>query len=276
MESIPNKEILEQMMSDFGSMGKVAAELGRSYSTVRAWFNKFNLDRPLSSRNIFHELRETEMSAIQKSIVLGSILGDGCLHIPKHSKNAILTIKHCEKQRGYLKWKYQMLRPFSRGIYRTTEPGPAEICGVKSYDSGSFATYTMAHPNLTEFYYKYYKNRIKSVHKSIIEDLDLVALAVWVADDGTFYTDKKFTGVFHGKICTNNFTYDDVVILSAALGKFYNDSIKIYPHNKEKTQFVLKMTNSNAVRLMINSIKEILPKCIHYKLDPQRLYAKLL
>jgi len=272
---IPERDILEKLMLEFGSMGKVAVQLSKPYGTVRAWFNKYKLDRPKSNRTIFHEIRNTDFSDIQKSIILGSILGDGGLVIPKHGKNAKLTIKHCTKQKEYLIWKKEILNPFSRPIYQTSEEGEVNICGIPSYSTGSFVAYTVSHPTLTEFYSKYYINGKKKVDKSIIEDLDLLALSILLADDGSFYTNSKFRGVCHGKICTNSFSYEDQLLLMQAVKKFYGDSgISIIPYNHDKTQFVIKLTNSKATSNLLYQVREILPKCIHYKLDPQRLHAE--
>jgi hypothetical protein len=274
---IPDKEILNKLMLDLGSMGKVAAYLNKPYGTIRTWFNKYKLNRPISNRNIFHELRDTDFSDKQKSVILGSILGDGGLVIPKHGKNAKLTIKHCTKQKQYLLWKKKLLDPFSRPLYQSSEECETKICGIKTHDTGSFVAYTMCHPTLTKFYDKYYLNGKKKVDKSIIDELDLLSLAILLADDGSFYTNKQFNNVCHGKICTNSFSYDDQLLLVEAIKKFYGDKgIKVIPHNKEKSQFVIKLTNSYATSRLLYSIRLILPECIHYKLDPQRLHAKPL
>ncbi len=276
-KEIPNKELLKSLMDELGSMGKVAVYLGRSYGTVRAWYNKYKLNRPESNRTVYHELRNVDFSIIQKSVVLGSILGDGGLHIPKKGKNALLYIKHCSKQKPYLIWKKELLDPFSRPVYKTSDPGIVYINGVQTHDSGSFATYTISHPTLTEFYEKFYHGGKKGVHESVIENLDLLALSIWLSDDGSFYSDSRFNGVCGGKICTNSFSYKEQLILVEAVKKFYgNDGINIIPHNKDKTQYVIKFTNSENTSMMLKSIREVLPECIHYKLDPQRLHAKPL
>lgn len=274
---IPDKKILEKLMMELGSMGKVAVELGKPYGTVRAWFNKYKLDRPKSCKTVFHELRSLDFSDKQKSVVLGSILGDGGLCIPKRGKNAKLMIKHCTKQKQYLIWKKKLLDPFSRPVYKTSDPGPVNICGINSYSSGSFATYTIVHPTLTGFYSKYYVDGKKKVHESVIEDLDMLSLAIWAADDGSFYSNKEFKNIVHGKFCTNSFTFDDQLILVEALKRFYGEhGINVILHHREKKQFVIKLTNSEATSKLLCNIRNLLPECIHYKLDPQRLHAKPL
>jgi hypothetical protein len=52
-----------------------------------------------------HKLKlfnQISLSDCCKSIILGSILGDGCLKIYKGYKNARLSIRHSEIQRDYL------------------------------------------------------------------------------------------------------------------------------------------------------------------------------
>jgi hypothetical protein len=133
----------------------------------------------------------------------------------------------------------------------------------------------MCHPTLTDFFIKYYVSGKKRIHGDIIQDLDLLSLSIWIADDGSFYSDRKYRNIVGGKICTNSFLYDEQKILSAALKNFFNGHIGIIPANNVENQFMLKLSGSKEVSNLLKTIKHVLPKCIHYKLDPQRLYAEL-
>lgn len=273
-KSIPPKEELKKLMDELGSMGKVASEIGRPYGTVRAWFNKYKLERPKNCRHIYHELRNTPMSNVHKSVLIGSVLGDGGLVIPRRSKNAKLYIKHCTKQKPYLNWKKKMLDPFSRPIYQSSEPGDVVINGVSTVSTGSFTCYTIAHPDITEMYDKYYVKGQKRVSGDVIDRLDLLGLSIWLADDGSFYSDKKCTNVLGGKVCTNSFHYEEQKILKKALSKFFAGHIGIIPV-KGRDEFMLKLTGSKEVGHLLEMVRNVLPKAIHYKLDPQRLHVKL-
>lgn len=277
MNKIENysKETLEELMASLGSMGKVATTLSLPYGTVRTWFNKYGLYRPESCRHIFHELRNTPMSDVHKSVILGSILGDGGLQLPKHSKNVKLAIKHCLKQKGYLEWKKRLLDPFSRPIYKVTDPGIISICGKEVYNTGSFATYTMCHPDITTFFKDYYVSNKKKVNIKVIDTLDLLAVSIWIADDGSFYSHKKWNNIIGGHICTNSFTYEDQLILKKALSKFFSGNITILPTGSNG-QFSIKLSGSKSLDKFLTDIRGVLPECIHYKLDPQRLYARPL
>jgi len=56
------------------------------------------------------------LTQLQKSVVVGSILGDGYLRIIKGRKNAFLEINHSEKQKDYVDWKYKILEDFSGSV----------------------------------------------------------------------------------------------------------------------------------------------------------------
>jgi len=46
----------------------------------------------------------------QKSIIIGSILGDGYLRIVPGRKNAFLEINHSISEKDYVDWKHQELK----------------------------------------------------------------------------------------------------------------------------------------------------------------------
>ena len=46
----------------------------------------------------------------QKSLIIGSILGDGYVRIIKGRRNAFLEINHSAKMKEYVDWKYEILK----------------------------------------------------------------------------------------------------------------------------------------------------------------------
>ena len=76
-----NKEEFIEVYNRLGSIGKTAAHYGKAFNTIRYWCKEYNLEIQPSCMTIFKEIRETPMSNEQKSIVLGSALGDGCLKL---------------------------------------------------------------------------------------------------------------------------------------------------------------------------------------------------
>lgn len=268
---IYDKNYLEQLLLEYGTVGKVAVCLNKPYSTVYAWYKKFDISLPPSCMTIYEELRSIDLSSIHKSVILGSILGDGCLIKQKSSKNARLQIGHCTKQLGYLKWKQSLLNPFCK-----TDPILAEHTGEKvinsklSFSSGYYILNTIAHPGITDYYLKYYFGGKKRVHVDVINDLDELALAIWLADDGSFTFRKECKYSLRASIATCSFYKDELELLVLALSKFYSGNITIDKRN------ILCMSDTYHIDKLLNTIVGILPESIHYKLAPQRLHVKPL
>ncbi len=271
-----DKDNFIEVYNRLGSIGKTAAHFGRAYSTVRYWCKKYNLDIQPSCMTLFQEIRETPMTNEQKSIILGSVLGDGCLKLAPHSKNARLTLGHSVTQLEYLKWKRDKLVPFSRKIVLDQKAKTKIISGRKANSKDFYKFFTIAHPDVTDFHKRYVIDGKKRVSKDIINELDLIALAIWFADDGSVYVDKR-NNVPTCSIATNSFTYKEQVILVETLRKFFFGTIKIdVQGNTERDDLYIRMYRTEKIKEFLSSISSILPECIHYKLHLQRLGVKPL
>lgn len=269
-----SEQNLKKLLDEKGSVGNVSAFLGIPYSTVYAWYKGYKITLPPSCMTIYDELRETPLSAQQKSVVLGSVLGDGSLRKNKRAKNVRLQIGHSDLQLDYLKWKKDLLAPFAIRLTRVEEPGPKIISGVQSYSNGYTLLNTIVHSDITKYYNKYCFYGKKRVHPDLIQELDPLALAIWLADDGSFSLRKDCIYSLRGSIATDCFTYKEHLILRDALSKFFNGTITI--GNVGTDQHRIYLSGTEAVDSLLDLITPILPSSIHYKLVPQRLSAKPL
>jgi hypothetical protein len=268
------KQELETMYKVYGSIGKVAAFLNKSYSTVRHWYHINNIETQVSCMNMFHEIRNTPMSNYQKSVVLGSLLGDGNLRLAPHSKNAILRIGHCEKQLNYLLWKNKILKPFSRNVVLDQREKIKFIKDVVCHSTNFYKFNTIAHPDITTTYKQYVKDHKKTVNNAIVDELDPISLAIWFADDGSVVLDKR-TNALTCSIATNSFSYKEQLILIGALQKFFDGTIQIAKQgNKDRDDVYLRLFNTKSIIKFLNPMLDILPECIHYKFNPQRLMCE--
>ena len=125
------------------------------------------------------------LTEIQKSIVTGSILGDGYLRIIPGRTNAILEINHSIKQKDYVDWLFQQLKNLI-----ITPPKLRRGNGKRI----AYRFFTRQHPELSEIYNEFYVNGRKLVPKDL--KLDPISLAVWFMDDGsksyrTFYLNTQ-------------------------------------------------------------------------------------
>jgi len=265
-----SKERLQELIVCHKSVAKVATELSIPYSTIYSWCKSYDIELLPSCMTIYEELRAAEISNVQRSVILGSILGDGSLLKNRRSKNARLQIGHCTRQLDYLKWKKDLLSPFVNKITLAENPGPKIINNKESYSSGYYFINTIAHPDITEYFNKYYVKGKKRVIIDVIEDLDLLALCIWLADDGSFSFHGSKTAL-RGSIATCSFTLEEIEILIVALRKFFKGTIGIDTYNN-----TIRLGKTKHLHDLLDMVTYILPKCIHYKFVPQRLRVKPL
>jgi hypothetical protein len=266
-----SKEELVLLHEKYGSITKVASSLLKPYSTVRHWYNSFDIVFNSSSMTVYQELRNTPMSQLHKSVLVGSMLGDGGIWLAPHCKNARLYVCHCELQKEYLAWVHGLLQPFSRPIVPTEKAGEKEIGGNIVNCSNFYRFYTIAHPDITDLYKTYYVNNYKHVDSTVIEKVDLLAMSIWFCDDGSI---QRYKGVpVSCSIATNSFPYKEQLILVEAIRKFFNGKIKIKPNSgeyngKKREDFTIEMYGGRGkIKDFLDMIKLVVPKCIHYKLS---------
>lgn len=106
----------------------------------------------------------------QKSIIIGSLLGDGAMRC---KTNALLEINHCFEQRQYVDWKFEKLRDLVQ-----TPPKSRKGNGMRV----AYRFTTRSLPELTPFYKRFYKGGKKQIPENL--EFDPLILATWFMDDG--------------------------------------------------------------------------------------------
>ena len=139
------------------------------------------------------------LSEAQRSIILGSLLGDGAMRC---KTNALLEINHSAAQRSYVDWKYQQLSNL------VTTP-PKSRCGNGGRIAYRFVTRSL--PELTPYFHRFYRTGKKTVEE--IPDRTPLALAVWLMDDGC----RSRKSVY---LNTQQFDMDSQQFLLSALRQF--------------------------------------------------------
>ena len=109
------------------------------------------------------------LSEVQRSIVIGTLLGDGTMRC---KTNALLEINHSSHQWSYVQWQYERLADLVN-----TPPS------VRRGNGGRVACrfVTRSLPVLTPYYRLFYEAGRKRVPEV---ELSPLALAVWFMDDG--------------------------------------------------------------------------------------------
>ena len=181
----------------------------------------------------------------QRSLIIGSLLGDGTMRIGRNAINANFKVEHGLAQKEYVDWKYQILKPLvfteAKISYRYREGG-------EKYPK-SWWFRTIRHPIFTQIYKRFYtgegyRNGRKTVPSDIWKDMNPLVLAIWLMDDGSYAKGKA-------DISTYSFTLEEIKLLLENLEKVlaiearcYRDRDKGYRIycNKESTRKLVEIT----------------------------------
>ena len=121
------------------------------------------------------------LTQLQKSVLIGSLLGDGYLRIVPERKNAFLEVNHSIKEKEYVDWKFKIFRNIC-----ISEPK------MRSGKDGRIAYrfFTKQHSELTKFHKIFYRNGQKVIPSNL--QLNPIILSVWFMDDGSRCSDSDF------------------------------------------------------------------------------------
>ena len=114
------------------------------------------------------------LNQFQKSVIIGTMLGDGYLRIVPGRQHAFLEINHALSQREYVMWKYDVLEGVRAGAPKMRKGNGTRV---------AIRFTTRQSEELTELYHRFYLNRVKIIPSDL--KLDPVILSVWFMDDGS-------------------------------------------------------------------------------------------
>jgi len=164
--------------------------------------------------------RKLELSEVQKAVLIGTILGDGCLsenadkkHWKKHwKKNFRLKIEQSDKHRKYVFWLHNIFKGWTLSSPKYLK------------ERNAWRFYTLSHPKITEFRKIFYGNKRKIVPENIEKFLtDPLSLAVWFMDDGA---GRQNCRVY--SLCVHCFSKREVIFLKECLKRNFGLEIAIH------------------------------------------------
>lgn len=222
------------------------------------------ISRLLKSKNIevkfigrqYDILRQTPINKKQQELIVGSVLGDGCLY--REGKGLYkLSFGHCEKQKEYFLWKYAMLDPFVNTYRKSID---------KRGNSIMYQTTTICHKDFAKFAEMFYdKNRKKHIPDNLDMYLTPLSLCTWYLDDGSLNE-----GV-NARIHTLCFDYNDNVKLQNYLVRCFDLRSKIWKRTyKNKEYYGLSLNKKNTQKLS-DIIRPYVVDCMKYKIMPEIL-----
>ncbi len=181
----------------------------------------------------------------QKSIIIGSLLGDGYLRIVPGRKNALLEINHSFKQKEYVDWKYGKLKTIVK-----TPPKMRKSNGGRI----AYRFSTRQNPELTIFHKDFYQESKKFLPCKI--KFNPLILAVWFMDDGSRSRDTYYLN-------TQQFDFSSQQQLVEMLENQYGIVCSLN-RDKEYTRIRIKQESAKSFKNLISGY--IIPS-MRYKLE---------
>lgn len=205
---------------------------------------------------------QISLSDCCKSVILGSILGDGSLKKYKGQKNPRLSIRHSIINKEYLLWKMEFLTELnSPKSLLTQDPHGFSKNEKLLYQS-------KCHEELNKLYNLTYKNNQLAIQRKWLNRLTPLSLAVWWCDDGSLIGNRK-----KGVLCTDGFDEKSVILLSRYLLKVWDiktrvGNVKKVYKGKEKL-YPRIWISTNELKKFIEIIKDHVPTSMKRKIEIQ-------
>lgn len=183
------------------------------------------------------------LTQFQRSLIIGTLLGDGYVRIVPGRKDAFLEVNHSYSQREYVDWKYEMLKNVVRGLPKLRKGNGNRF---------AYRFYTRALPEITELYHNFYQSGTKIVP---LLKLDSITLAIWYMDDGSRC---RPSDVY---LNTQQFSIADQEKILKMLGEI---GLKA-SLNRDKTYWRVRFKKSS-IPLLIEKIQPYMVPSMYYKI----------
>lgn len=207
----------------------------------------------------------------QIQVILGGLLGDGCISHPDRGQPGIQFCQG-ESQKDYLQWKYDILNPL--GLSKIRE-NPS---GFKT-SSKVFSFRVKSHPHITEVLkdedlYKFGKMRLTY---NLLDRIEPLGLAVWYADDGSLNTHTTVGGEtrYNIQLHTQGFTHPENELIAGWLKWKWGveAQVKFTPARTEGEVYsFIYLPHEEAVKFL-----ELLPGSfpgVEYKFPDKEVYTR--
>ena len=209
------------------------------------------------------KIRATPLTTEEMGLLVGAVLGDGCLSYSKKRNEAYFTVMHGVKQKEYVYYKYEKLKRLC--LMNVTK---VKTCGYANGTGYYFST--IWHPGLANLYKLLYPEGKKIVTKEILNLLTIEGFAWWIFDDGSLSTKlQQYT------LATCQFPLEQQKIIREYLFKklgIYSTIVKSFNKISQKVFYSLYIPKRSN-EILSDYLKPFAVPCMNYKIysAPQRL-----
>lgn len=193
------------------------------------------------------ELKKTlTLNDIQRSVLVGTLLGDGHLETQDKGKTYRLKLEHQVAQRDYLQWIYDQFKEWVPGGIRSrVKKNGYEYVLFDTYSHGAFRFYAQ----------QFYPHGKKEIPKLINQLLDPMALAIWFMDDGSWKSDKHKTFIIH----TLGYSKKDLELVQKALKKKFDLETSLHAQKGKYWRLYVKSESAEKFRRLIEPYTSQIP-----------------
>lgn len=237
------------------------------------YWDKVNSDkRPRKTNKCYSsskKIRETvNITDEQYSILIGTLLGDGCLI--KSSKTEESTLykvffTHSERQLDYISWKLDKFKSLcTNGLIKYERK-------EKRTDGSPLVQYhlqTIGHDDISKVKGILYRSNKKFVTRKYLNLVDALALAVWYMDDGSYSHINK-----NSTLHTSGFSLSEHRSIKKWFWQKWRIECSIGKISNKSTgkEYLLLYFNREDTKKLHNIISKFVIPSMQYKLNPQRL-----
>ena len=210
----------------------------------------------MRSKKIEELKNKINLSERQRSIIVGTLIGDGHLETMDNGRTYRLKITHSVKQKEYTEWLYDELKSLVRTPPQKKTKGGAD----KIYEEYWFNTYSLG--SLRFYGQQFYVGGYKTVPKIIGKLINPLAIAVWFMDDGSYKSNRHKTYIIH----TLSFKKKDLQLLCEVFERKYGVKIRLHrQHYKSSVKWRLYILSQSAEKFR-NLIEPYIVPSLKYKL----------
>ena len=191
------------------------------------------------------------LSVQQKSLIVGSILGDGYIRLLPGRTDAFLEINHSAKAKEYVDYKYSVLKTIC-------ESPPKERFTDELKTKKAYRFYTKQHTEITSLYKDFYKNGKKIIPHNL--KLDPIILAIWYMDDGSKTQNKENRANLNIYLNTQQFSLKDQKYLLYLLREIGVNARL----NKDKQYYRIRILKES-VKVFMTIIDKHMTESMRYK-----------
>jgi 6-pyruvoyl tetrahydropterin synthase/QueD family protein len=173
-------------------------------------------------------LRKKQINTLtydEKQVIIGSLLGDGYLHIPSLKiPSTYLILEQGIKQLNYLLWKGIRLKRLGSKFYQYYKYSKVRNRVVTRNQVRTNSMFLLG-----DMIPYFYGQNGKYINPEVLNHLEAPGIAIWFMDDGTTYASG-------GSLATQSFSIDDNNLLC----EYFKNKFDILPHvmldgNKQPT-----------------------------------------